>query len=432
MAVYILLLLGVVAAGIPLCSDKRGKWGKIVFCCAAAAVFAFISAVRFQVGYDYNLYGGTYFNMKFLEPEDVAMLRMEKGFIMPLYILDLVLEDYRTVFVYTSLIIYPAVFYLIYKNSSKPWISAAAYLCFGLFFNSLCFLRQVMAALIIAYAMKFVCERNLPRFIVLVVAASAFHWSALIALALYPLLRIKPGYIYTGLAAAGTIIFCIFSRTFMFWFIDHFYMYRNYDPTRSVEAMNGLPIRYTLMFGVLFLICFVFRKQLTEKDPNNLIYINCLMFTVIFEAMGTRHGILSRFALITYLPPILYLMPDLVSVIGGFIKEKFGSDKRGQAVRLCAGLAGSVFAAGCYIMLMLSNYNGVIPYISQFYRPYDIFVEEMITERDEDNPSDEEETEDEYYDEDAEEDDYDEEYYEENDEPFDEDALSREIIEQLS
>lgn len=421
MAVYILLLIGTVLAGIPLCSEKCGKWGRMVYCIALALVFIVISAVRFQVGYDYNLYGGTYFNMKYMDIEDIASLRMEKGFLIPLYVLNLAFEDYRTVFVYTSLIIYPSVFYLIYKNSSCPWISASAYLCFGLFFNSLCFLRQVMAALIVAYAIKFVCEKRPIKFWVLVIAASAFHWSALVALIMYPLLRIKPGYIYTAIATAGTVIFCIFSKAFMFWAIDNFYMYKGYNPETNVEAMNGLPVRYTVIFGVLFLVCFVFRKRLAERNPNNSVYINCLMYTVIFEAMGTRHGILSRFALITYIPPILYLIPDLVYTIKEYISERFSGGLKKQAVYICAGLAAALFSAGSYAMLMMSNYNGTVPYVSQFNRPKDIFVEVIYNESDDEEDWDDEDLEDEEWD--------DEEW---EDEDRDEKELENDILNQLS
>lgn len=330
MTVYIFLLLGTVLLGIPLCSKKCGRSGRIIYCIGLAAVFIFLAAMRFQVGYDFNLYGGTYFNMKYMDIEEITVNRMEKGFLMPLYVLNLAFEDYRTVFIYTSVVIYSAVFYLIGKNSSNPWISAAAYLCFGLFFNSLCFLRQTMAALISAYAVKYINEKNSLRFFVLIIAASAFHWSALIMLAMFFLLKIKPGYIYLGIVTAGTIIFCIFSKPFMFWAIDKFYMYKGYNPETNVEAIYGLPMRYTIMFSMLFAVCFIFRKRLIEKNQCNAVYLNCLMYTVVFEAMGTRHGILSRFALLVYIPPILYLVPDLVEIIKDYISEKITAGMRRQ------------------------------------------------------------------------------------------------------
>lgn len=423
MAIYIFLLIGVILVGVPLCSEKCGRSGKIIYCCAAAAVFIFMSAMRFQVGYDYNLYGGTYFNMKYAYPEDLMYDRMEKGFLMPLYVLSLAFEGYKAVFVYTSIIIYASLFYLVYKNSSCPWISITAYLCFGLYFNSLCFLRQVIAALIVTYAIKYMNRKMPLRFFILVVAASVFHWSSLIMLLMFFLLKIKPGYIYLGIITFGTLIFCIFSKRFMYWAIDNFEMYKEYDPEKNVEASIGLSPRYTIMFGILFIICFIFRKKLIEKNSANSIYINCLMYTTVFEAMGTRHAVLSRFAILVYMPPILYMIPDLVYVIKDYISEKFSKQggRRVQAINICAMIGSSLFFAGCYVMLMLVNYNGVVPYISLIDKPYEIFIEEILTEEDEDEWLEDEE----WFD--------DEEYDEtwEDDELLDEEALEEELLDQI-
>jgi len=378
MLVYIILLAVSVGAGIPLCSKKCGRWGKPVYCVVMALLFTFISAVRFQVGYDFNSYGGEYYNMMFRTVEDVEVMRMEKGFTLPMYIFNLAFEDYWVVFVYTSIIICFSVFGLIYKRSSMPWVSVCAFLCFGAFFNSLCFLRQFIAAIVICYAIKYTEKKFSLRFFALVLAASAFHWSALILMGLYFLLKIKPSYIYLGIAAAGTVIFCFVSRPVLKLLTEKFYMYRGYDPYTSAEMTVGLPVRYTVMFGLLFAVCFLFRKRLMEKNPQNGVYINCLMFTAIFEAMGTRHAILSRFAILTYLPALLFLLPDAVKIIGEFVYEK-----KGNIARISSAAAAAVFSAGCYLILIINNYNGVYPYVSQFNRPYDIF-EDIVADEDDD------------------------------------------------
>lgn len=382
MTVYYLLLAAVVALGIPLCGKRCEKWGKIVYCVICAVGFAIVSSIRFEVGYDYNLYGRVYYDMRFNDIESISAERMEKGFLLPLYILSLGFDEYFVIFIFTSVIIYAGVFGLICKRSEIPWISAAAFLCFGLFFNSLCFLRQFIAALIIAYAMKFAHRKTIARYFILVIAASAFHWSALVMVLLYIFLKIKPSWIYLASAALGTVIFCIFSRSAMLFLTNKFYMYKDYAPDIDTEASIGLPPRYTVIFGIVFLICFLFRKRLAEKNPDNCIYINCLMFTVVFEAMGMRHAVLSRFAILTYMPPFLFMFPDIILIIGRYIKEK-----KGTVLTVLSAAAASVFAAGCYTVLMLNNYNGVVPYMTQFNRTHDIFADNIITEKDIDDGS---------------------------------------------
>ena len=375
MPVYLAMLAAVIAVGIPLCNKKCGKAGRIIFCIAAAIMFTLVAAARFKVGYDYNLYGGLYFNMKYLELPDISMLRQEKGFLIPFYILNLANEEYYYAFIFTSLAFYPALFFFIYKNSSHPWISAAAFLCFGVFFNSLCFLRQFLAAILMLYAVKFITRKNTLRFMAFSLIASAFHWSALIWLLLYFLVKIRPSYLYLGIAAICTIIFCIFSKKLMFWFIKHFEMYGGYNPETNVEAANGLSPMYSIMFGVLFILSFIFRKRLTEKNPCNAVYINCLMYTTIFEIMGTRHAILSRFALLTYLPPVLYMLPDLFDSIREFINEKSEGKNFKKPLLATTAIFSAMFSVSCYILLIHGNYNGVNPYVSQFHKTEEIFVE---------------------------------------------------------
>jgi len=435
MLIYFFLLAGVVAVGIPLCSKKCGKTGRIIFCTAATLVFIVISALRFQVGYDYNLYGGTYFNMQYLTFEDIGADKMEKGFLLPLYVLNLAFEEYYVVFIYTSIIIYSAVFYLIGKNSPNPWISTTAFLCLGAFFNSMCFLRQFIAALIVTYAIQFLNKKQLWRFFILVIAAAAFHWSALLMLGMWILLVIKPGKIYLGIVSVGTVAFCFVSRSLMYWAIDNFYMYKDYNPETNPEASMGLPIQYTIMFGVLFVISFIFRKRLVEKNQKNSLYINCLMYTVVFEAMGTRHGVLSRFAILVYLPAILYLVPDLVTVIREYISETFElKQKRVRVLTVLSACMGSLLAVGSYVMLMLSNYNGVVPYVSQMNRSTDIFVEEIAGEDEDENWDDVEWDEEGYIDEEWEDEEWLDDDWEDEDwseDEFDEEALENEILEQL-
>lgn len=436
MLIYFFLLVGVAAVGIPLCSKKCGRSGRIIFCTAAAIVFIVISALRFQVGYDYNLYGGTYFNMKYLTLEDICADKMEKGFLLPLYVLNLAFEEYYTVFICTSIIIYSAVFYLIYKKSSSPWISTVSFLCLGAFFNSLCFLRQFIAALIITYAVQYLNKKQLWRFLVLTIAAASFHWSALLMLVMWALLMIKPCRIYLAAVTVGTVVFCFVSRTLMYWAIDNFYMYKDYDPSANPEASQGLPIQYTIMFGVVFVISFIFRKRLIEKNKMNSIYINCLMYTVVFEAMGTRHGVLSRFAILVYLPAVLYLVPDMVTVIMEYISETLEfKPTRKRVFTVVSACVGSLLAAGCYVMLILCNYNGVVPYVSQMNRPNDIFVEQLADESEDDNWDDVEWDEEGYIDEDWEDEEWldddweDEEWTEEE---FDEEAFEEDILSQLT
>ncbi|MCM1335890.1 MAG: EpsG family protein [Eubacterium sp.] len=367
---YILMLAASVILGVILCGKRYGTVGRAVYCAVGAIAFIVISATRFEVGYDFNLYSGKYLDLQWLDITEFMSYDWEKGFSLPLFALSQLFEEYYTVIVYTSVITYAAVFWLIYKNSSVPWISVTAFLCFGVYFNSLCFMRQIIAGLIIAYAMKYAADKKPIYFFMLTLAAGSFHWSALIMLGIYFLMKIRPGWIYLGIMTVGSVAAYIFTPQIMQWAYESAPFYSG---KYRVEG-EGLPPHCTIIFGILFLAAFLLRKRLMERNPANAMYINLLMFSVTFELLGMRHNILARFSLLTYLPPFLYLMPDLVLSARDLINDFFEDTGKRDLAKIGAAAVGSVYALGCFLYLMSINYNGTIPYVSQFDRPYEIFA----------------------------------------------------------
>ena len=73
MTIYIAMLAGALAL-MPLCSDIFGKKGRAVYCAVMGAAFIFISALRFRVGYDNDIYSTELCKMQLFEAEDVSLM----------------------------------------------------------------------------------------------------------------------------------------------------------------------------------------------------------------------------------------------------------------------------------------------------------------------------------------------------------------------
>lgn len=362
MSVYLFLYAGALVSGFILCNKKLQPWGKPVYCAGCGLAFILISALRFSTGHDYNSYASIFDGYTFLSPEEIGMARLEKGISIPLDMLNQYSDTYIPMFVLTSILIYAGVFFLIHKNSSLPWVSVIAFLSLGVFFNSLNFLRQFIAAIVVAFAIRFIEVKNPYKYLLCVIIASVFHWSALIMIPFYVILRLKPGPALIASSSGLLIIIYIFSFPIMKFLTETFYMYRAYDPESSVEMTTGLPVTYTLMFLIPFIICMFFRKRLYEKNPMNYIYINCLLFAAFFEAIGVKHAIISRFALLFFLPPIAALAPDLCLVIKEYIDKRFRKVK--TQIKMIVADFALVSAFLCFLALINVNYNGVMPYRS--------------------------------------------------------------------
>lgn len=365
MTVYLLLPLAAVILGIPLCG-KCGKAGRLIYCAVFGVAFFIISAVRYCVGYDYILYANWYNDLLFMPLEDVTLWSREKGFTLPAKLMAEYGLGYQAIFIIIAFLAALSVFDYIYNHSSVPWVSVTAFLVFGLYFNSMNFMRQFLAAVILMYAFKYAYSRRVMRFLALVAFASVFHFSALAAIPFYFIIRIKPNkYGITALSA-----FAFISYIFVTPVIKRFteYYYTGYGSESNVEFNNGLSPVYTIGFAVLLILAFLLKDMLAKRNAENNLQIILMFLAVYFSFLGTSHGIIARLSLLFILPPVLILSADIYIVIKDLVRLTFKNAAKAQ--KLAAGmLTASFFILLCglfYGYLLNNNYNGVVPYRTVF------------------------------------------------------------------
>ncbi len=365
MAIYWIMLVCAAAVGVPLCGlhEKKSDTRLTVYCIAAAAAFTVISAVRLSVGYDYNLYAGLFYDMNYMDYADIGHIQREMGLLLPVKVTELFTYDYVPGFVLISLMIYPPLMIYVRKYSDNPWISVFAFLAFGLFFNSLNFMRQFIAALICSFAYRYAEKGRLGRFCIFVLLAAAFHRSAFLVL---------PCFLFAYIAMNGISLAAVSVTGFLVYMLsDEFvrfitqYVYTNYRAEYSNEIVTGLPWMYTVMYGVLFLSAFLLRNHIrgSEREKNMLMW--CSFAAFYFELLGTKHGIVSRLALLFFIPAAVLLVPKVFDAVCILAKEK-------SAGRSAAAIAAAVIMitamSGMYYGLLSRNYNGVVPYRTVFSR----------------------------------------------------------------
>ena len=362
MVTYNLVLAVSVIAGIPLC---RTKTGKKIYCVFAGLLLFAIAAVRFRVGYDYNLYGTVYINSVSETLEELSHDRMEKGFLMITKLLADYFIGYQILFAVVAAVITAPLMIFVYRRCEKPYLAVFGLLTLGVYFNTLCFLRQSVAAVIVLCGLKYIEKGNFFRFAVVVMFASCFHISALMMFLFYFLLKIKMTPTVLSVYAAVSTVAFTFSHEILL--VVTKYLYSGYDPDSNPHMLNGLTPMYTIYFGVIFIIAFALRKPLIEKDEFSNILINCMFFAVFFELIGIKHSVVSRPALYFLLPASVMLIPQIADVIIQKCSERFKDDKHRQVVSKTAALmAVMMLCVGMFEYLTVTNYNGVIPYRTIF------------------------------------------------------------------
>ncbi len=362
MIIYILLPIVLLIPGIFLCREKTGKAGKAVYSAFFGIVIFLLMAFRSFVGTDYLSYAQLYNYFNFSEMTDVAGLAHEKGFVVPLKILCDIFDNYHALFAVTAFIIAAACAVYIYKFSSNPCISALAFVCFGMLFYSMNFIRQVMAGIIVMYALEFIREKSFLRYLVAVLLASCFHWSALVMIPFYFILQIKLEPLILAAYAAVAAMLVVFAPDIIDFGLKTFYT--KYLTDYTPDLGSGISPAYLLCYGAVFAVAFAFRKRLYEKNTMNSVYLSCFFFIVMFELLGAGYAMLSRFGLLFVMPAFMGLAPDLISSAEEACAEKLAGKPR--LAKVCVYGAFALIAIGFYLWLILTNSNGAVPYRTVF------------------------------------------------------------------
>ena len=304
-----------------------------------------------------------------MSTDQIASGKYEKGFISAVKILSDYIPDFQIMFIIEAFIIALFVGIIMFRYCKVPYLGFFFFLTFGLYFNSLNFMRQMLAAFIAMYSLIYIKKNQFFRFLIVILFAACFHYSALLMIPFFFILKIKVNIWSLGVYATVLTLVMIFSWNIFDFVTD--YVYKTYAPEINIEMSGGLSPIYSIYFGICFILCFVFRDRLVKKDSFNNVLINCMFFTFFFEMIGTKHAIISRFSLLFMIPAATLLMPQLVTVIVDLCRSRFIKDSKKATI--ISALSVSAVIAVCVGMFSYftifkgdNGYNGVVPYRTVF------------------------------------------------------------------
>ena len=361
MIVYLSLLAASVILGIPMC---RNKVGKIIYCVIMGIALFITAALRRSTGFDYNDYGWLYIGYMSADINDIGPTRHEKGYAMITKLLADYISDYQVIFIILALVFAVGAVFIAYKYLEKPWVGVACFLTVGVYFVSFDFMRQMVAAFIIVYALRYLKKKQFFRYVLVLLFASCFHFSAFFMIPFYFLLRIKLTRITLGIYSVLTAVGVIFS-----WNILEFvtkFLYKGYFLDLP-DIIYGCNPATAIIYGILFFTAFLFRERLEKADPNNRILLNCLLFMFIFEIIGVKHSAVSRLSTLFVIPAAIILVPRLFKeIVNRFAEFAKDDAKKKRTLSAIAVSLIAIFNISIYCVFMAINYNGVMPYRTVF------------------------------------------------------------------
>lgn len=344
---YLLLLISLSLGFI-----TKFKYGKKIYCLIMFFILAIVSGLRDGVGYDFNPYTSIFYNSYLSRLENIMGGSLEKGYMILNETISNVTLEYQWLFIIVAFIVAAAVLWYIYRYSKNVWLSVFAFIAFGCFYFTMNFMRQIFAGIIMMYAFKRLDEDDYFYYVILVLFASCFHKSALLMLPLLLILKIPMNKISCSIYTVITLSALFFSETIIQFVLNKGY-YSQYV-LDNIHMTTGIPIIYGIVVSIIFILSFIYRKDLIKMRSMNKILIVVAFLNAAFTVIGAKHSIISRFTILLEIPVIVILLVDLILVLMRRIKK--------ENLKLAVLVGFIILSLGYHMYLEANNYNGVFPY----------------------------------------------------------------------
>lgn len=172
------------------CSNIAARSQNVVYwsCCVALIV---LSAVRsFNVGADTVNYCNGFWYIRRLAFRQALQFGWEQGYVSINWFLGRFFEDGRALVAFMAVVILVPLFFWMKQESEWPILSLVVFVCTGMWSSSMFIMRQWCAMAILTFSYKYIKQRKLVPFFILVFIAATFHRTAVIFILAYFIMSI--------------------------------------------------------------------------------------------------------------------------------------------------------------------------------------------------------------------------------------------------
>lgn len=232
------------------------------------------------------------------------------------------------------------------RLSSTPVLSLFLYITLGFYLSGFAGMRQAVALAIYMLAIPQLVNKKIIQYIIIVIIASFFHKTVLVALPLYFVFNLKYSNLTLFIIALGSIIVGFFLPTILSYSAS---MESRYSVYTEVEGGGTLfAVFYTLMA-----VFFVFQRskiieERRETYDKLLLMLVCGSMIYLIVTFSGVYGEVTRLA--------LYFQVAIVFLWAELYENRVNK-------------LGSSFWAGCilahlvYFFLYLSRIGDIVPYV---------------------------------------------------------------------
>lgn len=284
----------------------------MIFLIPTFVLLFIVSAFRGEFTSDYKNYSTLFHIYNQFSFFDIFQkdLYQEKGYI----ILNKLIGSFTSNPLYLFVIISFFIIFIFlkeFKNYSKYiWLSVLMFVTIGSFYTSFNIMRHILAVAIVFSGSKFLYDRNLLKYSLIVLIAATFHKTALIMLIFYFILNYK--------FSAKKILLVILSSVFFMQYLSNIlaFIQRFFYTVYTTDSYGMSGLKFTNVILPVFLLAFILShlNKLSRTDTKVNVWVNAAVFYAFFSILGLKVQLLQRLGEF-FSPYILLIFPLLISQI---------------------------------------------------------------------------------------------------------------------
>lgn len=278
----------------------------------------FVAAFRYENGADYLMYDRMYRSI--LQTGDfISIKTVEIGFKWMIQICQLFSSKSFLLFAVCAVFIvffyYRGALDILVDNRSII-ISLLLFYATGTYFDSFNGLRQYLAAAIVFWALRFIIEGKFKRWIVTVVCASLFHYTAIIVLPLYLIRKLdfslkRSLIIIAASWFGGTVVYNVVAWVLQYTRYRYFLTSIEFQVVPTEASMLYTSVITVILFGIDISNRKRKNYSLTLKDQ---FFLNMQIITVCTALLSWSVPLMWRVQYY-FLPVEMLIIPNMLNMV---------------------------------------------------------------------------------------------------------------------
>lgn len=315
MAAYLVLLFIVLICYV-LTNQIGVKWSLRI---ALLPFFSLLGFKSYSVGTDTFNYINMFWAAKYGSFETIYG-RLEIGYKICIQLLGKSGLSAQFQFIFVALLISISLGSFSKKWSSKPILVIFFYITLGLYSFNLTAIRQSIAMAICLFSFRYIYEKKIIYYLLIILIAMTFHKSAIFFAPAYFVANRRVNTFNLLTFTVFSMIIIVFSETIITNVSSIF------DVHYGIERTNNGYI-FLLVVFVITALSFVYRNQLLMKNPKNIFFFNLNLVSMMLWVMRLSSRTVERVSFY-YLIASIIILTETIEVIR--------KDKERQFVRISA------------------------------------------------------------------------------------------------